>query len=61
MLIAPGIVFNEMKGAMSDSASLFSYALRSALHPAPLTYHYNSGGDPKDIPSLTHEQLVVCR
>lgn len=22
------------------------------------TYHYNSGGDPKDIPDLTYEQLV---
>ena len=53
-----GVVFNEMKGALSDAASLFSYALRGAIYPAPLTYHYNSGGHPGTMVGLTHQQLV---
>jgi Zn-dependent M16 (insulinase) family peptidase len=51
-----GIVYNEMKGAMADAASLFSHKLYSKLFPT-ITYQHNSGGDPADIPNLTHEQL----
>ena len=54
------IVFNEMHGALSDSSSRFSYAMREALFPPTHTYHHNSGGDPAAIVSLTHTQLVVC-
>lgn len=51
-----GIVYNEMKGAMADSASLFSYKLYQKLFPT-ITYQHNFGGDPAFIPDLTHEQL----
>lgn len=51
-----GIVFNEMKGALSSAMSRLSEASGQALFPN-VTYGYNSGGDPKDIPSLTYEQL----
>ncbi|MDN3506718.1 MAG: insulinase family protein [Simkaniaceae bacterium] len=52
-----GIVYNEMKGAMSSVDSRIWHALMQALVP-DLTYAHNSGGDPKDIPSLTYEELI---
>ena len=51
-----GVVYNEMKGAMSPASAQVHQALQSALFPT-ITYHHNSGGDPDDIPNLTHEQL----
>lgn len=52
-----GIVFNEMKGAMSGEIDQLYYALAPKLF-ATTTYHYNSGGDPKHIPKLSHDDLV---
>ncbi len=52
-----GIVFNEMKGAMSGEIDQLYHAIAHHLYPTT-TYHYNSGGDPADIPDLTHEELV---
>lgn len=52
-----GIVYNEMKGAMSSIDSRFWQALLKHLTP-DLIYAHNSGGDPKEIPSLTHEELI---
>lgn len=52
-----GIVFNEMKGAMSGEIEQLYYALMPHLFDTT-TYHYNSGGDPAHIPSLTHRDLV---
>lgn len=52
-----GIVYNEMKGAMSSPVSTLWQNLSKHLYPTT-TYHYNSGGDPEHIPELTHEQLV---
>jgi Zn-dependent M16 (insulinase) family peptidase len=52
-----GIVYNEMKGAMSSPTSTLWQSLSEHLYPTT-TYHYNSGGDPEIIPELTHEQLV---
>lgn len=52
-----GIVFNEMKGAMSGEIDQLYYALTPHLYPTT-TYHYNSGGDPKEIVKLTHADLV---
>ncbi|WP_336984419.1 insulinase family protein [Acinetobacter soli] len=52
-----GVVFNEMKGAMSAPSDQLYHQLAHHLFPET-TYHYNSGGDPKDIPDLTYEQLV---
>ncbi|WP_410211050.1 insulinase family protein [Aquirhabdus sp.] len=52
-----GIVFNEMKGAMSSPTDQLYHQLAHTLYPTT-TYHYNSGGDPADIPKLTHQTLV---
>jgi Zn-dependent M16 (insulinase) family peptidase len=51
-----GVVFNEMKGAMSNPSSVLWQTLTSALFPTT-TYHFNSGGEPADIPNLTYAQL----
>ncbi|TXR53474.1 insulinase family protein [Reinekea thalattae] len=51
-----GIVFNEMKGAMSSPVSQLYQTVKSHLFPSN-TYHYNSGGDPEHIPDLSYEQL----
>jgi len=53
-----GVVFNEMKGAMSSPISTLWQCLTSELYPTS-TYHFNSGGDPEVIPELTHQQLVA--
>lgn len=52
-----GVVFNEMKGAMSAPSSMLWQALSAHVFPNN-TYHFNSGGDPEVIPDLTHEQLL---
>lgn len=53
-----GIVFNEMKGAMGSVNARLNEAINSALFP-DLTYGQNAGGNPKDIPTLTYEDLVA--
>lgn len=55
-LVYKGIVYNEMKGAMSSADQVMSRSLLNALYP-DTTYRFNSGGDPAVIPSLTWEQL----
>jgi len=50
-----GVVFNEMKGAMSNPVRLFHENFKKALFPDG-TYATASGGDPKHIPELTFEQ-----
>ncbi|WP_020209716.1 insulinase family protein [Gilvimarinus chinensis] len=55
-LVYKGVVFNEMKGAMSSVPAQLWQKLSSHLFPSN-TYHYNSGGDPEHIPDLTYEQL----
>jgi len=51
-----GVVFNEMKGAMSSPVSVLWQTISKYLYPTT-TYHYNSGGEPEDIPDLTYKQL----
>ncbi len=51
-----GVVFNEMKGAMADPSSLLGRCLNRALFPTTC-YGHNSGGEPREIPDLTWEQL----
>lgn len=53
-----GVVYNEMKGAMSSPTSLLWQALTKHLFPKT-TYHFNSGGEPEAIPDLSHEDLVA--
>ena len=55
-LVFKGVVFNEMKGAMSSITSVLWGKLCEHLFPTS-TYHYNSGGDPRHIPDLSYEQL----
>ncbi len=56
-LVYKGVVFNEMKGAMSSMSSMLWHTLGKYLHPAT-TYHFNSGGEPDCIPNLSYEQLL---
>lgn len=51
-----GVVYNEMKGAMSSISSQLWHTLTKYLFPTT-TYHYNSGGAPEAIPDLTYSQL----
>ncbi len=51
-----GVVYNEMKGAMSSPDQVMGRSLLNALFP-DTTYSFNSGGEPSDIPKLTHGQL----
>lgn len=52
-----GVVFNEMKGAMSSATSILWHSLCEHLYPST-TYHYNSGGDPEVIPDLSYDELI---
>lgn len=51
-----GVVFNEMKGAMSSTNSILWHTLSKYLYPTT-TYHYNSGGEPEHIPDLSYADL----
>ena len=52
-----GVVFNEMKGALSDPMSVLDDAVNAALYPDTV-YAHESGGDPRAIPALTYEQFL---
>lgn len=56
-LIYNGIVFNEMKGVLASPTARLEEALYKELLP-DTTYCNNSGGDPKNIPDLTYEELL---
>ncbi|WP_137170573.1 insulinase family protein [Marinomonas sp. FW-1] len=53
-----GVVFNEMKGAMSSTTSVLWQTLTKYLFPNN-TYHFNSGGEPSDIPDLSYQDLLA--
>lgn len=53
-----GVVYNEMKGAMSTPDSRLHDALDAALFP-DITYGHNSGGTPTEIPNLTYQELLA--
>ena len=53
-LVYNGVVFNEMKGALSDSSSVLYDELQKALFP-DTAYAFESGGTPEGIPMLTYE------
>jgi len=52
-----GVVFNEMKGAYSSPDNRLSEVSLQSLFP-DTPYGHDSGGDPKDIPTLTYEQFM---
>lgn len=52
-----GVVFNEMKGAMSDVDQIAERNMLKLLFPDNC-YGYNSGGDPDSIVDLTYEKFI---
>lgn len=52
-----GVVFNEMKGALSDPDSVLYHAVNRALFPGTC-YEFESGGHPRAIPRLTYESYL---
>lgn len=52
-----GVVFNEMKGALSDPDSVLYHAVNRALFP-DTCYAFESGGHPRAIPQLTCESYL---
>lgn len=53
-----GVVYNEMKGALSSPDDILGDKLLRATFPQNC-YGYQSGGDPEAIPSLTQEKFVA--
>ena len=51
-----GVVYNEMKGALSAPDDLLESRIMAALYPDN-TYGYESGGDPDAIPQLSYEMF----
>ncbi|WP_165045322.1 insulinase family protein [Adlercreutzia sp. ZJ138] len=52
-----GVVFNEMKGALSDAESVLYDTLQQLLFP-DTPYRFESGGTPEAIPTLTYERFL---
>lgn len=48
-----GVVYNEMKGAMSSLDEILAMGMNTLLFPDNC-YGFNSGGDPEHIPELTY-------
>ena len=55
--IYKGVVFNEMKGALSSPEAILENELGRHLFP-DTCYRYVSGGDPVHIPELTYEKFL---
>lgn len=55
-LVRKGVVLNEMKGVLSDSNNQFATALQRELLKGTI-YEHVSGGDPRNIPELTYNEL----
>ncbi len=51
-----GVVYNEMKGALSSPEDLLENEIMRALFPDN-TYNFESGGNPTVIPKLTQEEF----
>lgn len=54
-----GVVFNEMKGALSSFQNRSSTELCRMLFPDNC-YRFESGGDPVSIPNLTYEDFLAA-
>lgn len=53
-----GVVFNEMKGAMSSVDEVVQEGMLALVYPDS-SYGHNSGGDPRHIPELSYEQFIA--
>ena len=56
-LTISGVVYNEMKGAMSSPDDVLEEAISHALYPDS-PYGVNSGGAPANIPDLSYEEFI---
>lgn len=56
-LVVNGVVYSEMKGALSTPDSVVYENVQQLLYP-DTTYGVNSGGDPDHIPELTYENFL---
>lgn len=56
-LVINGVVYSEMKGALSTPDSVVYENIQQLLYP-DTTYGVNSGGDPDHIPELTYEYFL---
>lgn len=52
-----GVVYNEMKGALSSPEDMLDRQIMTALYP-DTPYFHESGGDPRHIPELTYEAFL---
>ncbi len=52
-----GVVYNEMKGEMSNEDSILTEHLQNTMFP-DVCYSKNSGGAPEAIPSLSYEEFI---
>ncbi len=52
-----GVVFNEMKGVLSEPENVLFNGMQSALYP-DTCYSFESGGAPEKIPDLSYEQFL---
>ena len=52
-----GVVYNEMKGALSTPESRMENLITRSVFP-DTCYKYESGGDPKAIPNLTYKMFI---
>ena len=56
-LIYNGVVLNEMKGALADPDEVLFEGINKALFPES-PYRFQSGGDPRSIPTLSYEKFL---
>ncbi len=56
-LVYNGVVFNEMKGALSDPDEVLYHNLSRQLFPNT-AYGFESGGDPRAIPQLSYDEFI---
>ncbi|MCR5737797.1 MAG: insulinase family protein [Eubacterium sp.] len=56
-LIYNGVVYNEMKGVFSSPDGVMDRMVFHSVFP-DITYGFESGGDPKEIPELSYEQYL---
>lgn len=52
-----GVVYNEMKGALSEPSSILEREVEACLLP-DTCYFYESGGKPEAIPELSYEEFL---
>ena len=53
-----GVVYNEMKGALSEPEEMLCDLINANLFPAS-PYGFESGGLPAEIPQLSYEQFIA--